>query len=36
MRFVERREYLTAIRQVRAGVENALAALAKAKQRIMR
>jgi hypothetical protein len=33
---VERREYLTAMRQVRTAVENAPVVLAKAKQRIMR
>jgi hypothetical protein len=32
---VEQKEYLTAMRHVRAGVENALVTLAKAKQRIV-
>jgi hypothetical protein len=36
MPYVERREYLSAMRQVRVGVENALVVLAKARQRIMR
>jgi hypothetical protein len=36
MLYVERIEYLKAMRQARAGVENALAALAKAKHRIIR
>jgi hypothetical protein len=36
MLYVERMEYLAAIRQARASVENALMVLAKAKQRIIR
>ena len=36
MLYVERMEYLAAIQQARAGVENALMVLAKAKQRIIR
>jgi len=36
MLYVERRDYLAAMRQLRAGVENALAVLAKAKRRIVR
>jgi hypothetical protein len=36
MLYVEPMEYLTAIRRVRVGVENAQVALAKAKQRIIR
>jgi hypothetical protein len=36
MLYVERKEYLTAMRKVRAGIEDALVVLAKAKQRIVR
>ena len=36
MLYVERREYLTAMRKVQEGVENALGILAKAKRRIVR
>ena len=36
MLYVERMEYLRGMRHARAGVENALVALAKAKQRILR
>jgi hypothetical protein len=36
MLYVERRKYLTAMRKVQEGVENALGILAKAKRRIVR
>ena len=36
MLYVERKEYLAAMRKMRAGVEDALVVLAKAKQRIVR
>jgi hypothetical protein len=36
MLYVERKEYLTAMRKVQAGIEDALVVLAKAKQRIVR
>jgi hypothetical protein len=34
MRYVERREYLAAMRRVQAGVENARVVIAKARRRI--
>ena len=36
MLYVERKEYLTAMRKARAGIEDALVVLAKAKQRIVK